>query len=36
MMIDIEAVKTAFAVCGAYLAAYCIMRMILWLDGRRE
>ena len=39
MMIDMEAVKTAFAVCGVYFATYWFMRFVLWLDkpkrGRR-
>lgn len=34
--LDMEAVKTALAVCGTYLVTYWIMRVILWLDtGRR-
>lgn len=31
--LDMEAVKTALAVCGTYLVTYWIMRVILWLDG---
>lgn len=35
--LDLEAVKTALAVCGTYLVTYWIMRVILWLDtGRRR
>lgn len=35
--LDMEAVKTALAVCGTYLVTYWIMRVILWLDtGRRR
>lgn len=35
--LDMEAFKTALAVCGTYLVTYWIMRVILWLDtGRRR
>ncbi len=34
-MINLEAVKTAFSVCGVYAVTYWIMRVILWLDKGR-
>lgn len=34
-MINLEAVKTAFAVFGVYVATYCLMRFLLWLDTGR-
>lgn len=33
LTLDMEAVKTALAVCGTYLVTYWIMRVVLWLDG---
>ena len=36
MMIDMEAVKTALAVCGTYLVTYWFMRVVLWLDGGKR
>lgn len=36
MTLDMEAVKTALAVCGTYLVTYWIMRLVLWLDTERR